>query len=301
VTTRLFETIDTPDGDIVRVRGRGRELLGTPMINRGTAFTTKERAELQLDGLLPSGVVSLEGQLRRVYEQFSMQPDDLSKNVYLTSMRDRNEVLFFRLLSDHLEEMLPIVYTPTIGEAIQRYSHWYNKPRGIYLSIDDPDAIERSLLNCGIDGDDVDLIVTTDSEGILGIGDQGVGGVQIALGKLSVYTAAGGIHPHRAIPVVLDVGTDNLELLSDEFYLGVRHTRVRGARYDEFIERYVETATRLFSHAMLHWEDFGAANAHRILDTYRDRCCTFNDDVPRAPPPSSLRPRSRACVPRANG
>src|SRR5664280_3373908 len=154
-----------------------------------------------------------------------MQPDDLSKNVYLTSMRDRNEVLFFRLLSDHLEEMLPIVYTPTIGEAIQRYSHWYNKPRGIYLSIDDPDAIERSLLNCGIDGDDVDLIVTTDSEGILGIGDQGVGGVQTALGKLSVYSAAGGIHPHRAIPVVLDVGTDNLELLSDEFYLGVRHPR----------------------------------------------------------------------------
>ncbi len=279
MSNKLFDTILGPDGVTVRVRARGREVLGAPMINRGTAFTASERAALGLDGLLPSGVVPMEGQLRRVYEQYQSQPDALSKNVYLTSMRDRNEVLFYRLLSEHLEEMLPIIYTPTIGEAIQRYSHWYNKPRGVYLSIDDPDGIERALLNAGLDADDVDLIVTTDSEGILGIGDQGVGGVQIAVGKLSVYTAAAGIHPQRCIPVVLDVGTDNLALLSDEFYLGVRHPRVRGERYDAFIEKYVEAVTRLFPYAMLHWEDFGASNAHRILDEYRNRCCTFNDDV----------------------
>ncbi len=279
MTTRGFETVTSADGDVVRISARGREVLRTPMINRGTAFTRAERDALHIDGLLPSGVVSLEGQVRRVYQQYLAQPDALAKNDLLTSIRDRNEVLFYRLLADHLEEMLPVVYTPTIGEVIQHYSHYYSKPRGVYLSIDEPEGIERALRHAGLEGDEVDLIVVTDSEGILGIGDQGVGGVQIAVGKLSVYTAAAGIHPHRAIPVVLDVGTDNISLLSDDFYLGVRHTRVRGERYDDFIERFVEGATRMFPHAMIHWEDFGAANAHRILDTYRDRCCTFNDDV----------------------
>ena len=188
-------------------------------------------------------------------------------------------MLFYRLLTDHLEEMLPIVYTPTIGEAIERFSHEYNRPRGVFLSIDRPEDIEQSLLDYGLGPDDVDLLVVTDSEGILGIGDQGIGGIQIAIGKVSLYTAAAGIHPRRAIPVVLDVGTDNLGLLNNEMYLGERHGRVRGARYDEFMDRFVTTATRLFPHAMLHWEDLGPANAHRILATYRDRVCTFNDDI----------------------
>jgi malate dehydrogenase (oxaloacetate-decarboxylating) len=175
--------------------------------------------------------------------------------------------------------MLPIVYTPTIGEVIERFSHEYNRPRGVFLSIDHPEDIDDSLANYGLGADDCDLIVATDSEGILGIGDQGVGGIQISIGKLTVYTAAGGIHPRRVIPVVLDVGTDNLRLLNDELYLGARHARVRDQRYDEFIDAYVTAATKLFPHALLHWEDFGAGNARRILDRYADSCCTFNDDM----------------------
>ena len=175
--------------------------------------------------------------------------------------------------------MLPIVYTPTIGEAIERFSHEYNRPRGVFLSIDDPEGIETALLNYGLGADEVDLIVVTDSEGILGIGDQGIGGIQIAIGKGSVYTAAAGIHPRRIIPVVLDVGTDNLGLLNSEVYIGVPHARVRGQRYDDFLDNFVTTAARLFPHAMIHWEDFGASNAHRILERYRDDYCTFNDDI----------------------
>jgi len=188
-------------------------------------------------------------------------------------------VLFYRLLTDHLEEMLPIIYTPTIGEAIERFSHEYNRPRGVFLSINQPELVEESLLNYGLRDDEVDLIVVTDSEGILGIGDQGIGGIQIAIGKLSVYTAAAGIHPRRVMPVVLDVGTDNLTLLSSDMYLGERQARVRGERYDEFLEHFVTTATRLFPNAMLHWEDFGTHNAHRLLTRYRDEYCTFNDDI----------------------
>jgi malate dehydrogenase (oxaloacetate-decarboxylating) len=175
--------------------------------------------------------------------------------------------------------MLPIVYTPTVGTAIERFSHEYRRPRGVYLSVDRPQDVETALRNYGLGPDDVDLLVATDSEGILGIGDQGVGGIDIAIGKLAVYTAAAGIHPRRVIPVVLDMGTDNLALLNDEMYLGNRHTRVRGQRYDELIDAYVTAATRLFPNAMLHWEDFGASNARRILNRYADQVCTFNDDM----------------------
>ena len=276
---RPYDMVSTPDGPVARVRARGNAVLATPMINRGTAFTVHEREQLGLVGLLPPGVSTLEGQLRRVYGQYRRQPDALAKNVYLANLRDRNEILFYRLLTDHIHEMLPIVYTPTIGEAIERFSHEYSRPRGVYLSIDRPQDIEESLRNYGLGADDVDLIVATDSEGILGIGDQGVGGVQISIGKLSVYTAAAGIHPRRVIPVVLDVGTDNLALLNDEMYLGARHSRVRDERYDEFIDAYVNAATKLFPEALLHWEDFGASNARRILDRYAERHCTFNDDM----------------------
>lgn len=274
-----FEFVHTTQGEVVRIAVRGPEVLSNPLINFGTAFSREERQALGIDGLLPPRHVELNDQLKRTYRQYSQQPDALSKYTYLNAMHDRNEVLFYRLLTDHLEEMLPIVYTPTIGEAIQTYSHWFHRPRGIFLSIDSPENMEAALLAYGHGPEDVDLIVATDSEGILGIGDQGVGGVAITVGKLAVYTAAAGIHPRRVLPVVLDVGTDNLNLLNDESYLGVQHARVRGERYDEFIQQYVETATRLFPHALLHWEDFGASNAHRILQRYRHEICTFNDDI----------------------
>ena len=276
---RPYELVTTPDGLVARIRARGNDVLRIPIVNRGTAFTEAERRTLGLVGLLPSGVSSMEAQVRRTYGQYRSQPDALAKHLYLAALRDRNEVLFYRLLTDHLQEMLPIVYTPTIGEVIERFSHEYNRPRGVFLSIDHPDDIEGSLANYGLGAEDCDLIVATDSEGILGIGDQGVGGIQISIGKLTVYTAAGGIHPRRVIPVVLDAGTDNLRLLNDELYLGARHARVHGRRYDEFIDAYVTAATKLFPRALLHWEDFGAGNARRILDRYADRCCTFNDDM----------------------
>ncbi|MDO5629081.1 MAG: NAD-dependent malic enzyme [Mobilicoccus sp.] len=282
MTSESDEQYVNPSGkrpDRQRIWMRGNELLTQPFVNRGTAFTREERQKLGIIGLLPAGEVPMDGQVRRVYEQFQAQPSDLSKNVYLQTLRDRNETLFFRLLQENLEEMLPIVYTPTIGEAIERFSHWYTRPRGVFLSIDHPEDIETAFDNYGAGSDEVDLIVATDSEGILGIGDQGVGGIMIAVGKLAVYTAAAGIHPRRAIPVVLDVGTDNLGLLSDELYIGARHARVRGKRYDEFIEQFVEVASARFPHAMIHWEDFGAGNAHRVLETYREGYCTFNDDI----------------------
>src|SRR5215211_4963315 len=274
-----YELGPAAEGYSLRIRARGRSVLGNPMLNRGTAFTPEERRVLGLQGLLPSGVSTLEGQLRRVYAQYRRQSDDLAKNVYLANLRDRNEVLFYRLLTDHLEEMLPIVYTPTVGRAIERYSHEYRRPRGVFLSVNQPEEVETALRSYGLAGEDVDLLVATDSEGILGIGDQGVGGIEIAIGKLAVYIAAAGIHPRRVIPVVLDMGTDNLALLNDEMYLGNRHARIRDERYDQLVEAYVTTASKLFPHAMLHWEDFGVTNARRILLKYAADYCTFNDDM----------------------
>jgi malate dehydrogenase (oxaloacetate-decarboxylating) len=264
---------------VARVYARGSAVLASPTINRGTAFTNEERTALGLTGLLPTGVTTLDGQLRRVYGQYSKQDGDLRKWVYLANLRDRNEVLFYRLLSDHIQEMLPIVYTPTVGLAIERFSHEFRRPRGVYLSVDRPEDVEASFRNTGLGAEDVDLLVATDSEGILGIGDQGVGGIEISIGKLAVYTAAAGIHPHRVLPVVLDMGTDNLKLLNDEMYLGARHARVRDQRYDDLIDAYVTTVTKRFPNAMLHWEDFGASNARRILNRYADHVCTFNDDM----------------------
>jgi malate dehydrogenase (oxaloacetate-decarboxylating) len=274
-----YELIRSAEGFTARIHARGHAVLASPTINRGTAFTQQERRTLGLVGLLPTGVTTLDVQARRTYGQFSAQADDLRKWVYLANLRDRNEVLFYRLLSEHIQEMLPIVYTPTVGLAIQRFSHEFRRPRGVYLSVDHPEEVETALRNTGMGAADVDLLVATDSEGILGIGDQGVGGIEISVGKLAVYTAAAGIHPHRVIPVVLDTGTDNLALLNDEMYLGARHARVRDERYDELIDAYVTACQKLFPHAMLHWEDFGASNARRILNKYADQVCTFNDDM----------------------
>jgi malate dehydrogenase (oxaloacetate-decarboxylating) len=274
-----YDLVRTPEGWTARISARGAAVLAVPAINRGTAFTAEERHELGLTGLLPSGVSTLDRQLRRTYAQYSHQGDDLAKWVYLTNLHNRNEVLFYKLLSEHIEEMLPIVYTPTVGAAIEQFSNEFRRSRGVYLSVDHPEDVEHALRNSGLGAQDVDLLVATDSEGILGIGDQGVGGIEISVGKLAVYTAAAGIHPSRALPVVLDVGTDNLHLLNDEMYLGERHPRVRGERYDRLIDAYVTACQKLFPHAMLHWEDFGAANARRILDTYAGQVCTFNDDM----------------------
>ncbi|MEV5149000.1 NAD-dependent malic enzyme [Streptomyces sp. NPDC052727] len=263
----------------LKVTARGRAVLADPRINRGTAFTEEERRALDLVGLVPPRVLTQDEQAERAYGQFRDQAGDLAKSVYLTALHDRNEVLFYRLVGDHLEEMLPIVYTPTVGTAIRRYSTEYRRPRGVYLSVDAPDDIERSLRAHGLGPDDVDLIVATDGEGILGIGDWGVGGIDIAVGKLAVYTAAAGIDPRRTLPVMLDAGTNRQELLDNPLYLGNRHPRADRDTYDAFIDAYVTTATRLFPHALLHWEDFGTANARRILDRYRDQVCTFNDDI----------------------
>jgi len=274
-----YELVHRPREVVARVRARGRAILSSPTINRGTAFTLEEREQLELTGLLPTGVSTLEGQVRRVWAQYRQQPTNIAKWVYLANLRDRNEVLFYRLLSEHLSEMLPVVYTPTVGTAIERFSHEFRRSRGVFLSVDHPDQVETALLNTGLGPDDVDLLVATDSEGILGIGDQGIGGIEISTGKLSVYTAAAGIHPRRVLPVVLDMGTDNLKLLNDGMYLGERHARVRDERYDELIDAYVTACSKLFPHAMLHWEDFGATNARRILNKYSDQVCTFNDDM----------------------
>ncbi len=279
MSDRPFELAWTPEGVVARVRLRGSSVLSSPILNRGTAFTLAEREALGLTGLLPDGVSTIEGQLRRVYAQYLRRPDDLAKNLHLGQVRNRNEVLFYRLLTEHIHEMLPIVYTPTVGTVIERYSLEFGRPRGVYLSVDHPDQVETAFRNYGLGPDEVDLIVATDSEGILGIGDWGVGGIAIADGKLAVYTAAAGLHPRRVIPVVLDAGTDNPDLLAEDMYLGKRHPRVRGEQYDQLIDAYVSTATRLFPNAMLHWEDFGAANARRILLKYADTCCTFNDDI----------------------
>ncbi|TKH40011.1 oxaloacetate-decarboxylating malate dehydrogenase, partial [Bacillus cereus] len=258
---------------------RGAEVLSTPLLNKGVAFTQNEREELGLKGLLPPAVLTLEEQARRAYEQFSSQPDDLLKNVYLTALHDRNEVLFYRILTDHLREMLPIVYTPTVGVAIQRYSHEYRKPRGVYLSINDPSGIEEAFANIGATAENIDLVVVTDGEGILGIGDWGVGGINIAIGKLAVYTAAVGIDPSRVLPVILDVGTNREELLNNPFYIGNRHPRITGEAYDEFIDTFVQAVNKQFPKALLHWEDFSSRNARKILDKYRHDVCTFNDDI----------------------
>ena len=268
----------TKDGN-VETTARGYEVLKSAFLNKGVAFTNEERKALNLEGLLPTGVLSLEEQGKRAYEQLSGQPTPLQKYIYLASLHRRNRVLFFHLLTKHIKELLPIVYTPTVGEAIQHYSHEYRESLGVYLSIDNPEGIETAFRNFGAKADEIDLIVATDGERILGIGDWGVGGIDIAKGKLTVYTAAAGINPMRVIPVILDTGTDREDLLKDPFYIGCRHPRVRGETYDRFIEKYVQTAHKLFPDALLHWEDFAQPHARPILEKYRNDYCTFNDDI----------------------
>jgi malate dehydrogenase (oxaloacetate-decarboxylating) len=258
---------------------KGKEVLSNPFLNKGTAFTKEEREELGLDGLLPPQVLTLDEQVNRVYDQYSMRTTNLFKNGLLYDLYNRNVVLFYRLLKDHLAEMLPIIYTPTVGEAIQTYSHSYRRPGGLYLSIDDHDGIEKAFYNLGQPKNGIDLIVVTDSESILGIGDQGVGGINIAIGKLAVYTAAAGIDPSRVLPVVLDVGTNNQTLMDDPIYIGNKFPRVRGVEYEEFIDLFINTARKFFPEVLIHWEDLGNVNARSIMDKYGDKILTFNDDI----------------------
>jgi malate dehydrogenase (oxaloacetate-decarboxylating) len=254
-------------------------VLSTPSVNRGVAFTHEERLRMGVTGRIPSAVLTLDEQAGRVWRQLQGVSTDLARNVLMDQLRNRNEVLYFKVLMDHLIELMPVVYTPTVGEAIQRFSGEYRGQRGLYLSIDHPDDIAIAFATFGLNADDVDLIVCTDAEAILGIGDWGVGGIEISVGKLALYTAGAGIDPRRAIAVSLDVGTDNDQLLDDPSYLGNRHARRRGQEYDDFIRRYIETANRMFPKAMLHFEDFGPTNARAILSTYASDYCVFNDDI----------------------
>jgi malate dehydrogenase (oxaloacetate-decarboxylating) len=255
------------------------EALTNPIINRGTAFTEEQRRELRLTGRLPAGVLTLDQQAQRLWQQLSELPDDLARNRLLEQMHNRNETLYYRTILDHLTELVPVVYAPTVGDAIESYSDAYRGQRGAYLSIDRPDDIDATFDTFGLGPDDVDLIVCSDAEQILGIGDWGVNGMQISVGKLAIYSAGAGIDPARTLAVNLDVGTDNTQLRDDPFYLGNRHERIRGQRYDDFIRTYIETAHRRFPKAMLHFEDFGPGNARRILDAYAGDYPVFNDDV----------------------
>ncbi|MFJ1729888.1 NAD-dependent malic enzyme [Streptomyces sp. NPDC088254] len=256
---------------------RGTALLSDPLRNRGTAFSRRDRAELGLDGLLPPAVETLDEQADRAYEAFLGYDKPLNRHIYLRQLQDTNEVLFHRLVTRHLEEMLPVVYTPTVGEACRRFSEIYRRPRGLFLSYDDRHRFREILRNRP--HADVDVIVVTDGQRILGLGDQGVGGMGIPIGKLSLYTAIGGIHPARTLPVLLDVGTDNEELLADPHYLGTRRRRVTGDEYDELVELFVSAVEAELPGALLQWEDFATAHARPILTRYQDRLLTFNDDI----------------------
>ncbi|GAA1939463.1 NAD-dependent malic enzyme [Amycolatopsis minnesotensis] len=255
----------------------GHELLGDPLRNRGTAFTTAQRGELGLDGLLPPVVETLEEQADRAYRAFLGYAKPINRHIYLRQLQDTNETLFYRLVTDHLDEMLPVVYTPTVGEACTRFSDIYRRPRGLFVSYPERGRLREVLRNRP--HREVDVIVVTDGQRILGLGDQGVGGMGIPIGKLGLYTAVGGIHPARTLPVLLDVGTDNEELLAHPRYLGWRHHRVTGADYDGFIDAFVDAVRAELPDALLQWEDFATPHARPILARYRDRLRTFNDDI----------------------
>jgi malate dehydrogenase (oxaloacetate-decarboxylating) len=256
-----------------------QSLKRDPLRNKGTAFTADERRGLGLTGRLPSAVETLDEQAARAYTQLQHHSTDLDKYVFLEELHDRNETLYFKLLVDHLAELLPIVYDPTIGDAIEQWSRNYRESRTVYLSIDRTEDVREAFETLELGPDDVDLIVVSDAEEILGIGDWGVNGTDISVGKLAIYTAAAGIHPSRVIAVNLDVGTDNEALLNDPAYLGNRHARVRGERYDQLIRTYLETVSDLFPQALLHFEDFGPSNARRILTENAGKYRIFNDDM----------------------
>jgi malate dehydrogenase (oxaloacetate-decarboxylating) len=266
------------NAEVIRAPCSGRQLLSNPLLNKGTAFSTEERVELGMEGLLPPRVSTLDEQLERCYQAYQEKQTDLERHIYLRALQDRNETLFYALVSHKLVEMLPIIYTPTVGLACQRFSQIYRQYRGLFVPWPERGSIDRILEN-GACGRHIEVIVVTDAARILGLGDQGAGGMGIPIGKLSLYTVCGGIDPATTLPVLLDVGTDNAERLADPLYVGWRHPRIRGDEYEAFVEQFVEGIMRHFPNAILQWEDFAQPNAAQLLERYRDRLCTFNDDI----------------------
>src|SRR5258705_9045938 len=255
----------------------GMDLLNRQGLNKGTAFTEEERTEFGLQGLLPPHIETLDEQAVRAYEAFQRKDNDLERHIYLRALQDTNDVLFYRLIVDHIEEMTPLVYTPTVAVAIEQFSHIYRRPRGLFIPYPLGDSIPQLLRNRP--NKDVDVIVVTDGERILGIGDQGAGGLGISIGKLSLYTGIGGIRPERTLPIVLDVGTNNKERLNDPAYLGWRHERVTGQAYYDFIDQFVQAVKQEFPNTCLQWEDFATPHARPILQRYSNELLTFNDDI----------------------
>lgn len=275
---RFHIRVDPLTGErFMAVPVKGKELLLDPFLYKGTAYTTRERVELDLIGLLPPAISTIKQQLERAYENFRAHPTSLSRHIFLTSLHDRNEVLFYRLLNEHIDEMIPIVYTPVVGEVCQKFSHLYRKNRGIYIAYEQKDEIEQILINSGLRNPSV--IAVTDGERILGLGDQGAGGMGIPIGKLCLYTLCAGVSPYSTLPIMLDVGTDNEDRLKDPLYLGARHRRIRGAEYQHFIDAFVTAVQRVFPNVVLQWEDFLKGNAIYQLDRFKDALCTFNDDI----------------------
>src|SRR5271165_3231380 len=255
----------------------GYQLLADPLLNKGTAFTEAERDAFDLHGLLPPGIGTLEEQASRRLQVLRSFETDLERYAFLRDLQDTNETLFLALLVQYLEELLPIVYTPTVGLGCQQFSKLFRKPRGVFLSLPHQNRIKQILAHPQFDK--VEAIVVTDGERILGLGDQGAGGMGIPIGKLGLYAGCGGLHPATTLPIMLDVGTGNLERLHDPLYIGWRHERGRGQEYDDFIETFVKAVAKRWPHVLLQWEDFAKNNATRLLERYRDRLCTFNDDV----------------------
>jgi malate dehydrogenase (oxaloacetate-decarboxylating) len=255
----------------------GKPLLTVPQLNKGTAFTLEERHTFRLMGKLPPRVETIQEQVNRAYKQFSSYDEPINRNIFLNQILNTNQVLFYKLVSEHLQEMLPIIYTPIVGNAVQQFHKKFLQPRGLYISYHDLEYIDECFKNRS--NEFVKLIVMSDGEGVLGIGDQGIGAMMIPIAKLMVYTAIGKINPLHTLPIMLDAGTNNKHLLDSPFYLGWRHERITGKQYDEFLETVITSMKRNFHDVFLHWEDFGKNNAHRNLATYRQQICSFNDDI----------------------
>lgn len=268
---------DENNNPIFEIDQAGSDILHNPLLNKGTAFTADERKEFGLNGLLPPHVSTKEEQLNRVYENFLSKPNNIERYVFLRALQDRNETLFYMLVSSHLDEMTPVIYTPTVGEAVEAGSHIYRHTRGLYVSPDNVDMMDN-MAKC-LPSQNIDVIVVTDNQGILGIGDQGIGGMGIPIGKLSLYTLGAGIPPSACLPICLDVGTDNKDLLNDPLYLGQKQRRLDGDQYTEFIDSFVSKIKKLYPKVLLQWEDFSKQNAFSNLDRYREKILSFNDDI----------------------
>ncbi|MGX6640990.1 NAD-dependent malic enzyme [Legionella pneumophila] len=262
----------------IKVTKRGMDILRDPILNKGTAFSLQERDEFALHGLIPTTVETLEQQVVRCLDAYSAKEDPLEKHIYLRALQDRNEVLFYRFIIDNLVDILPIIYTPVVGQACEMFSHIYRQPRGVFLSYPERDKLDSIIQNIASTRS-IKVIVVTDGERILGLGDQGAGGLGIPIGKLSLYTSCGGIHPSNTLPIILDVGTNNKERLDDPEYIGWRHARISGKEYDDFVDQFVQSIKRHMPHVLLQFEDFAQEHAYPLLERYKNQLCTFNDDI----------------------